>query len=175
VSTALLIYSVQLPFTALDQLFIAAFYAIKNTVTPALIGVAGGVVYLAVALSLVQPMGVFGLVTANTVQNSFHGVVLGLLLWRRMRGFGPAGARLFLAKLAIAGGVAAVAAVAVRELAIRGLEPGAEAGWATLIAGVATVVVAYGLSLAILRMREVTQLWLFARRSIRGSPGTGRS
>ncbi len=171
VSTALLIYSVQLPFTALDQLFIAAFYAIKNTVTPVMIGVVGGVVYLAVALSLVQPAGVFGLVTANTVQNSFHGIVLGLLLWRRMRGFGPAGARPFLVKLAIAGAVAAAAAVAVRELAIRGLEPGDEAGWATLIAGVAAVVVVYGLSLVALRVREVTQLWRFARRTIVGMSG----
>ncbi len=174
VSTALLIYSVQLPFTALDQLFIAAFYAMKNTVTPVLIGVVGGLVYLAVALSLVQPAGVFGLVTANTVQNSFHGIVLGVLLWRRMRGFGPAGARPFLVKLAIAGGVSAAAAVAVRELAIRGLEPGAEAGWATLIAGVAAVALVYGLSLALLRVPEATQLWRFARRAIGRMSGDRR-
>ena len=70
--------------------------------------------------------------------------------------------------------MSAAAAVAVRELAIRGLEPGDEAGWATLIAGVATVGVVYGLSLALLRVPEATQLWRFARRAIGGRFGARR-
>ena len=70
---ALLIYAIQLPLTALDQIFIVAFYAMRNTITPVAVGIVGGGVYLATALSLVEPLGMLGLVTANTVQNSFHG------------------------------------------------------------------------------------------------------
>ena len=79
---ALLIYSVQLPLVALDQLFIFAYYSARNTRTPVLVGVAGGAVYLAVAIPGVESLGFHGLVWANTAQNSFHAVVLGLLLWR---------------------------------------------------------------------------------------------
>ena len=79
---ALLIYSLQLPLVALDQLFIFAYYSARNTRTPVLVGLVGGFVYLAVALPSVGPAGFHGLVWANTAQNSFHALVLGLLLWR---------------------------------------------------------------------------------------------
>ncbi len=79
---ALLIYSLQLPLVALDQLFIFAYYSARNTRTPVLVGVVGGLVYLAVAIPAVGPVGFHGLVWANTAQNAFHAVVLGLLLWR---------------------------------------------------------------------------------------------
>ena len=79
---ALLIYSLQLPLVALDQLFIFAYYSARNTRTPVLVGLAGGFVYLAVAIPSVGPAGFHGLVWANTAQNSSHAVVLGLLLWR---------------------------------------------------------------------------------------------
>lgn len=79
---ALLIYSLQLPLVALDQLFIFAYYSARNTLTPVLVGLAGGLVYLAVALPTVGPVGFHGLVWANTAQNGFHAAVLGFLLWR---------------------------------------------------------------------------------------------
>ena len=166
VGTALFIYALQLPLTALDQLFIAAFYATRNTVTPVLVGVVGGLVYLVTALALVEPLGVFGLVTANTVQNSFHGLVLGWLLWRRLRGFGEPGVWRFAAKIALSGLVAAGVALAVRELMVQGVEPDGRAGWATLgLAGVAALV-AYAAALAALRVREAGQSWRLARRAL---------
>lgn len=82
---ALVIYSIQLPLVALDQLFIFAYYSARNTATPVLVGVAGGLVYLAVALPLVAPMGFHGLVWANTAQNSLHGLAMGVLLCRALR------------------------------------------------------------------------------------------
>jgi putative peptidoglycan lipid II flippase len=83
---ALYIYAPQLPFAAVDYLLISAFYALKNTLTPAILGVAGVCSYLLVALSLVGRFGYPALVLANTVQNSMHGVVLLLLLWRLLGG-----------------------------------------------------------------------------------------
>jgi putative peptidoglycan lipid II flippase len=88
---AFLFYSPQLPFVALDQILIFAFYARKNTVVPVLVGVLSVGAYLVTALSLIDPMGMPGLCLANAVQNSLHGVVLLAILWRMvggLRGYG---------------------------------------------------------------------------------------
>ncbi|MDE3076101.1 MAG: hypothetical protein KGJ86_11795, partial [Chloroflexota bacterium] len=83
---ALYIYAPQLPFAAIDYLLIAAFYALKNTLIPAAIGVVGVCIYLAIALSLVGRLGMPALVLGNTVQNSLHGLILLFLLWRYVGG-----------------------------------------------------------------------------------------
>ena len=74
--TALFYYAPQLPFVAVDQLLIAAFYALQNTKLPVLAGVACAGVYAVVAFATVQPMGMAGLVLANTVQHGAHAVIL---------------------------------------------------------------------------------------------------
>src|SRR2546425_8808568 len=43
-------YAYQLPFVAIDQLLLAAFYARKNTITPVLVGIVSFAGYLAIAL-----------------------------------------------------------------------------------------------------------------------------
>ncbi len=73
---ALAFYAPQLPFVAVDQLLIAACYALQNTRLPVVVGVAGAGLYAAVALVTVEPMGMAGLVLANTMQNSAHAVIL---------------------------------------------------------------------------------------------------
>ncbi|MBI4318104.1 MAG: murein biosynthesis integral membrane protein MurJ [Chloroflexi bacterium] len=79
-SLAFLYYAPQLPFVAVDQLLIFAFYARKNTLTPMLVGVLGVFIYVVAGLTLMGPMGMAGLVLANTIQNSLHGVILFFLL-----------------------------------------------------------------------------------------------
>src|SRR5262249_39964282 len=61
---AFLLYAPQLPFVAIDQLLIYAFYARRNTLTPMLVGVVGVGIYLASALTLIGPLrlGLGGLV-----------------------------------------------------------------------------------------------------------------
>ncbi|MGH2478670.1 MAG: murein biosynthesis integral membrane protein MurJ, partial [Ktedonobacteraceae bacterium] len=78
-------YAYQLPFIALDQLLIAAFYARKNTKTPVIIGVVAIVFYLLVALPFYRNIGMPALAFANTVQNSMHAIIL-LILLRRVMG-----------------------------------------------------------------------------------------
>jgi putative peptidoglycan lipid II flippase len=73
-------YAYQLPFVALDQLLIAAFYARKNTIIPVTIGVVSILGYLAVALPLWSTVGMPALAFANTVQNSLHPIILLILL-----------------------------------------------------------------------------------------------
>ncbi len=79
---AFLIYAPQMPFVAVDQLLVFAFYARRNTVTPALVGLAGVVFYLIFGLVSIGPLnlGVYGLVLANTLQNSLHAIALIVLM-----------------------------------------------------------------------------------------------
>ncbi len=75
-------YVYQLPFVAVDQLLIAAFYARKNTITPVVVGIVCIGFYLMVALPFFRTIGIPALAFANTVQNSMHAVILLLLLRR---------------------------------------------------------------------------------------------
>ncbi|MFN8637691.1 MAG: lipid II flippase MurJ, partial [Chloroflexota bacterium] len=77
-----LAYAPQLPFTALDQLLIVAFYARKDTKTPVAVGAATVVLYLGSALALIGPLDVAGLALANAIQNSMHGLILLVILER---------------------------------------------------------------------------------------------
>ncbi len=163
---ALLIYAIQLPLTALDQLFIVAFYAMRNTITPVAVGMVGGGVYLVTALLLVEPYGVFGLVTANTIQNSFHGLVLGVGLWWLMRGSTQRGGWLFAVKLAFAGGAMALVALGLREIVREGLEADGREGWLTLLLAGGGAVVAYGALLALLRVEEIATVRMLAGRIV---------
>lgn len=78
-------YAYQLPFVALDQLLIAAFYARKNTKTPVIIGVVAIAFYMIVALPFYRSIGMPALAFANTMQNSMHAIIL-LFLLRRVMG-----------------------------------------------------------------------------------------
>jgi len=82
---ALLFYLPGLPFGAVDQVLIFAFYARKNTLTPVLVGIAAIAVYLIIALSTIGTMGMAGLILANSAQLTFHAILTGILLWRALR------------------------------------------------------------------------------------------
>lgn len=81
-ATTLQNYAYQLPFLAIDQLLISAFYARKNTIVPVIAYVVGAIGYLCIALPFWNTIGVSALAFANTVQNSVHAIFLLLVLWR---------------------------------------------------------------------------------------------
>jgi putative peptidoglycan lipid II flippase len=85
---ALRLYLIGLPFAAVDLLLVYAFYARKDTLTPALIGVVSLVVYMVVAISLVEQYGLFSLMIADSIKHFVHALISGVLLARRMQGFG---------------------------------------------------------------------------------------
>ena len=114
---ALLFYAPQLPFVALDQLLIAAFYAVQNTRLPVLVGVAAAGIYAAVALGTVDRLGMSGLVLANTVQNSAHALILLLFLWRAMGGLGQLKVGATVLRVAAAGALMAATLAVVVALA----------------------------------------------------------
>jgi putative peptidoglycan lipid II flippase len=79
-SVALQNYAYQLPFIAMDQLLINAFYARKNTIIPVTVGFVSILGYLAVALPFWSTIGMPALAFANTVQNSSHAIILLVIL-----------------------------------------------------------------------------------------------
>lgn len=81
---ALLAYLPGTFFAAFDQVLIFAYYARQNTRTPVIVGVLAVGVYLLVALSLVRPLGMTGLVLANSAQFTFHAIVMWFLLRRAL-------------------------------------------------------------------------------------------
>lgn len=88
-AVALRLYLIGLPFAALDLLLVYAFYARKDTLTPALVGIVSLVCYLAAALLLFERFGLFSLMIADSLKHVAHASISGLLLWRRLGGFGP--------------------------------------------------------------------------------------
>src|SRR6185312_2825922 len=67
-------------FAAFDQVLIFAYYARQNTRTPVIVGVLAVGVYFVFALSLVSPLGMTGLVLANSAQFTFHALAMWFLL-----------------------------------------------------------------------------------------------
>ncbi len=87
-ATALRLYLIGLPFAALDLLLVYAFYARKDTLRPALVGIVSLVCYLGAALLLFERFGLFSLMIADSVKHIAHAAICGALLWRRLGGFG---------------------------------------------------------------------------------------
>lgn len=90
---ALWVYLLGLPFAAVDQILIIAFYSRQDTWTPALVGIATVGIYLAVAIVLVEPFQMLGLVFANSVQHFAHALIMVVLLQRRLGGLTGGGLR----------------------------------------------------------------------------------
>lgn len=83
-ATVLRYYLIGLPFAAIDQLLIFASYARKNTLTPALVGVVSVGVYLLVAFLLIEPLGLYSLMIADSVKHMVHAGSMAYLLRRRL-------------------------------------------------------------------------------------------
>jgi putative peptidoglycan lipid II flippase len=82
------IYLLGLPFAAIDLLLVYAFYARKDTLTPALIGLASHAVYIVVLQVLLAPLGLFAVMAADAIKHLVHASVCAVLLRRRIGGYG---------------------------------------------------------------------------------------
>ncbi len=170
---ALLAYSPQLPFVVVDQLLIVAFYALKETRPPVLVGVAGAALYVVVALALVAPLGMPGLALANAVQNSMHAVVLFVLLCVRYPGLANARLGGFVARIIVCALAAAGAVAAAANFLTGSLDgPSSLERLLAITAAAAIGVGAYAICLMALRVSEASQIPGLLRRSSRETPGS---
>jgi len=87
-ATALRFYLIGLPFAAIDLLLVYAFYARKDTLTPALIGVVSHVIYVLSVLLLFERFSLFSLMLADSVKHITHATISAVFLRRHLNGFG---------------------------------------------------------------------------------------
>lgn len=78
IAIALLVYLPMLVAAGVDQPLIMAFYARRNTLLPNIVNGGAIAAYLLVALLLVRPLGVYGLILGNVAQWWTHAL---LMLW----------------------------------------------------------------------------------------------
>ena len=152
------LYLLGLVFMAIDQPLIFAFYARKDTLTPAMVGLVCIGIYLAAALAptLFRPLHVSDLALANAIQWTSHALIMLWLLRRRLGGLGGYGMRALIFKAVLAS--AAMGAMALSTMWV--LTPTTRIGNTTgnLVivggAGLASTLV-YGVLMAMLRVQEL--------------------
>ncbi len=105
--SALRFHLVGLIFAAVDQPLIFAFYARKDTWTPALVGVATVLLYVILALvpTLFVPLTLNRLILANSLKWAAHALIMLVLLRRRMGGLQGHGVWRLLVKACVASAV----------------------------------------------------------------------
>ena len=109
---ALRLYLIGLPFAAVDLLLVFAFYARKDTLTPALVGVVSLICYMGAALLLFDSFGLFSLMIADSLKHFVHASISAVLLWRRLDGFGSQRMAITIFKTATASLIMTAAALA---------------------------------------------------------------
>jgi putative peptidoglycan lipid II flippase len=117
-SNVLRLYLFGIPFAAIDLILIFAFYAVKDTLTPALIGVFSLLCYIGIALILEPRISFYSLMLADSLKHLIHMTICLVLLRRR---FGDLGSQRFpitLAKVTLATIVMGLVAYAVEKSAV---------------------------------------------------------
>ncbi len=160
-ATALRFYLIGLPFAAIDQPLVFAFYARKNTLAPNLVAFAGVAIYLVVALALIQSFGMVGLVIANSAQLTGHALIMLWLTRARLGGLGGQGVGALLVKALLASGAMGAAAFVVTAR----LENAAHL-W-QVIAPTAAAGAVYVALLWLLRVREAERAWQIVLARVR--------
>ncbi len=164
---ALRLYLIGLPFAAVDLLLVYAFYARKDTLTPALVGVLSLVCYMGAALLLFDAFGLFSLMIADSFKHFVHASISGFLLWRRLDGLGSQRMAITVVKTAAASAIMAVAALATLPYLSATLGAGSIAREALLVAVGALLYGGLFLLMArALRLDELGWLWNLLRRRI---------
>ena len=169
-SWALRYYLAGLIFAAIDWPLNYAFYARQDTLTPALVGILSVGVYLAVALTLLRPLGMLGLVLADSAKHCSHALMMLILTWRRIGSLaglhlGQTAGKALLAAGVMAGVMALVLSFVVRLVDSRGFLGELVA---VVVVGGLGALVYLGL-VSLLRVEEVGLLRLLVRQRLRRS------
>lgn len=164
---AFLAYAPSIPFAAVDQILIAAYYARKNTLIPMLAGIADTGIYLVVALSLVGALGMPGLVLANSAKWIGNTLILFFLLWRSVGGLRRLGLENMLVKVGLA--TLVLAAIAWGSMTLLGSRLNQEHLSARLILVIIPIIfggLVYTGTLLVLRVEELSLLFAMIRRRL---------
>lgn len=168
---ALRLYLIGLPFAAIDLLLVYAFYARKDTLTPALVGIISLGSYMGVALLLFDRYGLFSLMVADSVKHFVHASISAVLLWRRLDGFGAQRLRRTASKSALASLIMmAIALVTLPQL----MQLIGSASIMQELLLVAVCALLYGavfvLAARLLKLHELSWLLKLLRQRLRNQP-----
>jgi putative peptidoglycan lipid II flippase len=163
---ALLGYLPGLPAAAIDQMLIVAFYARKNTLLPVVVGIFANLAYLITALSLLEPLGMLGLVLANSVQQIFHMTVMFWLLRRAFGRLGGYGLTRTVLKVTLASLLMSSISYLASGLVLHFGGDNFLANFGALLLGIAAGGVTYLGALKALRVDEMAQIWAVVRRKL---------
>jgi putative peptidoglycan lipid II flippase len=160
VAEALRYHLLGLIFAAVDQVLVFAFYARKDTLTPALVGLGANVFYALATLSMAW-LGVLDLpllILANSVKWAVHALAMLLLAKRRLGGLGAHSLWKLTAQVTGASLVMAVVAWGAARALMTVLPPGL-LGEAALVGGAGCAgLAAYVLLALALRIEEIPLL-----------------
>jgi putative peptidoglycan lipid II flippase len=156
---ALQFYLMGLPFAAIDQPLVFAFYARKNTLMPNLVQFVAVGIYLVVALGLMPMFGFIGLVIANSAMLTGHALIMLWLTQTQLGGFGQSQMFLATAKITVAS--------IVMGLVISWVAPLIPSVVIQVIACAVIASIVYGGLLIVLRVQEIAQVWKMVRAHIR--------
>ncbi len=148
---ALQCYLFGLPFAAIDQPLVFAFYARKNTLLPNLVQFVAVAIYLVVALALMRPLGFIGLVLANSAMLTGHALIMLGLTHARLGGLGGQGVLALTLKVLVASG--AMGAV------VFGLAHLFDSIVLQVVVAILTGGAMYLALLRVLRVHEAAQVW----------------
>jgi putative peptidoglycan lipid II flippase len=167
---ALRCYLAGLVFAAIDWPLNYAFYARQDTLTPALVGILSVGVYLAVALVLIKPLGMLGLVLADSAKHFSHAMVMLILTWHRIgslsdQRLGQTAGKALLASAAMAALIALSLSATTRFASLDGLAGQLIA--VVIPAGIG--ILAYLALASVLRVEEISRLRAIVQKRLRGS------
>ena len=148
---ALQFYLIGLPFAAIDQPLVFAFYARKNTFLPNLVQFIAVGIYLVVALPLYQPLGMIGLVLANSAMLMGHAFIMLWLTRTRLGGFGQSEMMTTLGKLVIASAAMGAVTFFIQSI-IRMV-------WLQVIVSAIVAGIVYVVLIWLLRVGEAERVW----------------
>jgi putative peptidoglycan lipid II flippase len=172
---ALRIYLLGTTFAAIDLPLVYAFYARKNTLTPALVGVLGVGLYLVSALipTLLHELRMIDLVLANSVQLTGHALAMLWLINHRVGSLSGRGLRRTTIKALMASLAAGGLAFASVQWLLFRFPAQTLLHEAIVVGGAALVgLMAYGLLVALLGIEEVGMVVQLLRRRLRPDRGS---
>ena len=117
------VYLIGLPFAAIDQMLVFGSFARKDTLRPSLVGVFAILVYLATAVLLIKPLGLYSLMVADAVKHIVHTVIMAVITNRSLDGMRGYGITRAVIKSFIAALVTGLAAFGMMELLLTRLTP----------------------------------------------------
>ena len=153
------VYLIGLPFAAIDQMLVFGSYARKDTLRPSLVGVVAILVYLATAVLLIRPLGLYSLMVADAVKHIVHTIIMAVITHRSLDGMRGYGITQSAIKSFIAAIVTGLAAYGMMQFTLTWLPPDSFLNhtMVVLLAGLAGIA-AYVVMVFVLNITEAKSL-----------------